>query len=193
MNPALDKYYESLIQMKGGKKKKASKRSGKKKNSGKKKKASKRSGKKKRSTKRKSSNKYQPRIVDHTIGRNRLDQILGGIPILSSVNPLLTSFDTYNPVVSVPTYNDIPTYNPTVAAANAPVAMAATPPPAFVPSPGGIPSGDAFLNPPDSSMGAMEHPAMGAYGHPTMGTIENSVMGTPMMGHNSNDFSYINN
>ena len=111
MNPALDKYYESIIQMKGGKKK--SKRSGKKKSSGKKK----RSGKKKKSSKKKrSTTRSNPRVVDHTLGKSRLDQILSGIPILRQVNPFLTSLDTYGAYSTVmPGYTTVePSYNTTV-------------------------------------------------------------------------------
>jgi hypothetical protein len=109
MNPALDKYYESLLELKGGAKKKGrgKKKSSKKKSSGKKKKTS---GKKKKSTrKKKNNNKRQPRIIDHTVGNRQLEQILSGIPILSPVNSLLTSVETYNPIIPY-TYNE-PNYS----------------------------------------------------------------------------------
>ena len=110
MNPALDKYYESLLELKGGaakKKRSGKKRSGKKKSgkksSGKKKTSRKKTSRKKTSRKKTSrkntATKRQPRIVDHSIGKSQLDRILGGIPILSPVNPYLTSVDTYNPLL----------------------------------------------------------------------------------------------
>lgn len=188
MNPALDKYYESIIQMKGGKKK--SKRSGKKKSSGKKK----RSGKKKKSSKKKrATTRSNPRVVDHTIGRSRLDQILGGIPILSQVNPFLTSLDTYGAYSTVmPGYTDVvPEYSTTASAAAvaAPMPSMATGPI----NPGNAePPVSAFeLNQPGSNFGAVEHPVMGAMGHPTMhsdmGMPEMGAMEHPMLGHNDNN------
>ena len=187
MNPALDKYYESIIHMKGGKKK--SKKSGKKKSSGKKK----RSGKKKKSSKKRLTTKSNPRVVDHTIGRSRLDQILGGIPILSPVNPFLTSLDSYGAYSTVmPGYTDVvPQYSTT---ASAPAV--ASPMPLMAAGPmnpsNAEPSDSAFeLNQPGSNFGAVEHPVMGAMGHPTMhsdmGMPDMGAMEHPMLGNNDNN------
>ena len=172
MNPALDKYYESLLQLKGGAKK------GRKKSSGKKKK---RSGKKKKSSKKKKQNsKRQPRIVDHSIGKNRIDQILNGIPILSPVNPLLTSINTYNPIIP---YNDvIPNYSNTATPGimtGAPVQGA--------PVQGGVDL-ETLLVPPDNFTGIGGHPSMGyqdmgAMGHPSMGYQDMGGMEHPSMGY----------